>query len=1728
MMAIGIDFPPQILKLFVEFSVICPTTPTALIAALNKVEVFLTTDIMISLLTSMPCRLCFETSTGSSAEGASGSGNGNSNNATIVDIGMESLSFEDLLGKSLGLWKVCLSAQAFKDFQASFSEGNVDFIWAKLVDLSTGDWIRKSLAQPVLRPDLDFRVRLFTARYQRNGRILWQVDRGYDERINADCQIVKVWRIGDVKEIRDTIGIVARAQRDWSDERVRSCKVQSIDRQLRIKVPAILSAVSTADEGKCKGPFAGPDEGSALKSSIISKCYAVTTKVLDNVKANNVDAEFMLDPNGMEMAIIKHSDTATFILGRSGTGKTTCLLYKLLITHLGASLAGESEVGLRQVLLTRSRALAKTLHGKLQRLLKTQMEGNPNLENEHASLYPEPQFASTATKSPWDGGDDETVKTLTSLTQADYPLVCTFDHFLKIVENTIRSVDRQNFRGRAQSDLVDLTIFKAAYWRGISYPKHIKLDAGSVFSEIMGVIKGCALSETGYKPLSRAHYMERSVRLAPAFPSQNEREVLYNIYEQYEVKKRKRHEYDAMDRVTSILRAFDDKNLGLDVRNMVDEIYVDEVQDQRPAEIKLFLNLVQDPRGIHFAGDSAQSISNDSAFRFPNVKALFSEHYKRAPTSFTLSHNFRSHQGILGLASFIMSLLWKGFPAMVDKLTPEVGEYKGPKPRFLVGSCVDELLTLSSEYNSSEGRLDQQIIIVRDAEMKAKLPRLKRNAVVYTVLESKGMEEKDVLLYDFFSSSPCGSMFRSLQQLLPENINYYYAMDHMAMCSELKTLYVAVTRACSRLWILESSKSHVTNIIDLFTKQVKKPLIEVMSVETSNDIRHFAEELRPVTHTEKPEWVRTGDQCMEHALFEQAVQCFENGGDRVKTNLAQAYLAEQTGRELRATGNLAGSYSHYREAKDLFESVGMLEKVAGCYEALENFVAAADIWSSKGRHERAGDLLVRAGRLYWERAAEEYYKADLHAVALQVSYDGGLYEKVVKDLRRYEGKVSLSERKLRVWQCNDLLRKQKITTALSDEINNLFQSEDEKIQFLFGYRYFDEYLVNLTRLGRFEEGWHSLVFDADGIFHALSTIRLHTNPIWYDANFAYFEEIYRSQKVQILLDSMAPSGGHNESPTEGPWSKSWRMDFSKFEQRLLATMFELPHVAVLRADAHSNTQPLVDLLCMLVTLRTGYFLNPIVTQKQLSAIPILLEYILELSSGMYIRKTNAPPTFPNMIQACLGLLNIPWSARRYLRLHWSSVAAPNATPGITKEYSEQILMDARVSLRANICEAVGSIIKATRALLCEVPGWTEAERTAMDTAWGFPLDTVEIRRKLPNDKKYVREKLQYLSRIYSMQAAIERNCTGAGCDHSKFMTRNMRDDIVLGYLKFHSSFEGHPEVLSYIVHELNVRCKPILESLRTTAKDTLSISIIYSSDFTVALKNYRLMTMFNDATHMQSTMDKLHRKFHEHLDSSCLLETKIFNCLYSYNLLRYMTHEYTVMYTAKRDLLGKAINDMAMALVDCVSLLNDNGKLSFPGMDVISMFEDVATLLLVCRRRRQTLFPESWRVRYLSPWVNAIVSTNATFPYPSLESALCKLGSSFCVLLKVKPAQTYQQSERYKLLERRCIDFLVVLLLNCGDSRAGPRTLSYTEFFQDVQEVFKNDTLLSTKLIQQQREGELLNALLHAFKLYTGNDRICVFEPVATLQGEEPHLDLTHLPHALKEAIEFRQWPHGE
>jgi ATP-dependent exoDNAse (exonuclease V) beta subunit len=80
---------------------------------------------------------------------------------------------------------------------------------------------------------------------------------------------------------------------------------------------------------------------------------------------------------------------------------------------------------------------------------------------------------------------------------------------------------------------------------------------------------------------------------------------------------------------------------------------------------------------------------------------------------------------------------------------------------------------------------------------------------VRTLYEAKGLEFSDVLLYDFFKDSPTSTAdWRVILNSVDRSgiaAPRFDELLHTSVCSELKFLYVGLTRARNQLWIWDSS-----------------------------------------------------------------------------------------------------------------------------------------------------------------------------------------------------------------------------------------------------------------------------------------------------------------------------------------------------------------------------------------------------------------------------------------------------------------------------------------------------------------------------------------------------------------------------------------------------------------------------------------------------------------------------------------------------------------------------------------------------------------------------------------------------------------------------------------------------------------------------------------------------------------------------------------------------------
>lgn len=107
-------------------------------------------------------------------------------------------------------------------------------------------------------------------------------------------------------------------------------------------------------------------------------------------------------------------------------------------------------------------------------------------------------------------------------------------------------------------------------------------------------------------------------------------------------------------------------------------------------------------------------------------------------------------------------------------------------------------------------------------ELLSSLCDLLKNAVYLNLIPSCPLTSiyvvlQDVLLYNFFSSSPFKNQWRVIYEYMKEkellnptshmSFTSFNQEKHGAMCSELKQLYVAITRTKQRLWICDDEFS---------------------------------------------------------------------------------------------------------------------------------------------------------------------------------------------------------------------------------------------------------------------------------------------------------------------------------------------------------------------------------------------------------------------------------------------------------------------------------------------------------------------------------------------------------------------------------------------------------------------------------------------------------------------------------------------------------------------------------------------------------------------------------------------------------------------------------------------------------------------------------------------------------------------------------------------------------
>lgn len=335
----------------------------------------------------------------------------------------------------------------------------------------------------------------------------------------------------------------------------------------------------------------------------------------------------------------------------------------------------------------------------------------------------------------------------------------------------------------------------------LMFPRQQRVsDAHRLYEEFRGVITGSIVD----KPyLSREEYLNLGVR--QSIYLDNERELVYTLFEKYLVFLKENGFYDPNILAHGYLK---------DVRQIYDFVVVDEVQDITNIQLQIILGSLKNSDNFMLCGDSNQ-IVHPNFFSWSGLKSMLynSASLETKKVTRILQSNFRNSRSITELSNRLIKIKQKRFGSidrestyLMNSLSENAGEVVFLKDTDRIKSEINKKIRHSTKY---------AVIVIRDDE-KALARKFFDTPLLFSIHEAKGLEYENVIIVNFVSGER-QSFFEIIKGVGEEDIEgeirYMRASDKTDKSLEvykffINSLYVAVTRAVKRLYIIEGDAGH--------------------------------------------------------------------------------------------------------------------------------------------------------------------------------------------------------------------------------------------------------------------------------------------------------------------------------------------------------------------------------------------------------------------------------------------------------------------------------------------------------------------------------------------------------------------------------------------------------------------------------------------------------------------------------------------------------------------------------------------------------------------------------------------------------------------------------------------------------------------------------------------------------------------------------------------------------
>ncbi len=494
----------------------------------------------------------------------------------------------------------------------------------------------------------------------------------------------------------------------------------------------------------------------------------------------------------------------------------------------------------------------------------------------------------------------------------------------------------------------------------LRFPRQQRVaDAHRLYEEFRGVITGSIVD----KPyLSHEEYRNLGVR--QTIYLDNERELVYALFEKYIFFLRENGWYDPNILAHSYLK---------DVRQIYDFVVVDEVQDITNIQLQIVLRSLKNPDNFILCGDSNQ-IVHPNFFSWSGLKSMLynSSSLETKKVTRILQSNFRNSAAITELANKLIRIKQKRFGSidrestyLMNSLSEEAGEVIFLKDTERVKQDLNRNIRRSAKF---------AVLVMRDEE-KAHVRKIFDTPLLFSIHEAKGLEYENVVLLNFVSGER-GS-FQELvagvsEEDLETEMRYMRAADKKDKSLEaykffINSLYVAVTRAVRRLYIIESDTRH-----HLFQMLGLHNALEQVTMKTEQSTNE--------------EWQAEARRLELQGKHEQA--------DEIRRSVLKTRPVPW---DVYTPKKLMDLASQIRTAKD---NPQRPRKTLFEYALFHDAPMIIEFLSAYGFNKARQIHLMRQGKPFFNQSLYEQQKANLAIRHLQ-KYSSSFYEEVIRHCELY-------------------------------------------------------------------------------------------------------------------------------------------------------------------------------------------------------------------------------------------------------------------------------------------------------------------------------------------------------------------------------------------------------------------------------------------------------------------------------------------------------------------------------------------------------------------------------------------------------------------------------------------------------------------------------------------------------------------------------------------------------